>query len=147
MRCYIKNYFFFLSREKENVLDLKILVSGGLDSNDEIPFSEVVQTKRTHSMSLDFITTSDWEEQVYDKWLDRSNRVIVLDVTSAEEAGASHDYMLTLRMNGRFTGIGELYGDHNGLNMVRAEFTSMDNLATTPRDVNIRVRNKETAYQ
>ena len=98
-------------------------------------------------MSLDFITTSDWEARVYDKWLDRSNRVIVLDVTSAAEAASGKPYNIRIKMNGRFTGMGEFYGDHNGLNMVRAEFTSMDNLATTPRDLDIRVQNAETGYQ
>ena len=119
----------------------------GLDSNDEIPFSAVVQNKRSHLMSLDFITTSDWEEKVYDTWLDRSNRVIVLDVTSAADAGLNEAYNFRVKMNGRFTGMGEFYGDHNGLNMVRAEFTSMDNLAATPRDLDIRVQNAETGYQ
>lgn len=119
-----------------------------IDANSEIVFSAVKENKRTHNMQLDFVTTSDWEAEVYDAWKARTDRAIRIVFTDAALAGnSSAKYAFTIDMHGRFEEVGELYGEHNGENMARATFNSYDNLESTPGDLKVVVVNKEAAYQ
>jgi hypothetical protein len=114
-----------------------------LDDGDTVEvsnFSATREVKRSHSMDLDFIATTDFYAQVYNAYIRRTNRAIRLTFL---QTGVDHrieavspDYYrnFTIDMFGRFTSAPEIFGERDGEDMIRVTFTSYDDGLTSGVD-------------
>lgn len=90
-------------------------------------YTHVVESKRSHSMDLDILVTSEWEADIWDAFRNQTPKVVSLQFTAETdsiESSKSHD--ITINMYGHFTSMGEIYSDQDGDSMVRMTLTSYD---------------------
>ena len=116
----------------------------GLDANGQATFSTVIENRKSHTLDLAIILSSDSITQVYDAYVagtDRAIRIVFDKADDSIEAGFNHE--LEIDMFGRFTSAPELSGERDGEDMVRVTFTSHEDASSN--ELSVRVRNDETA--
>lgn len=116
----------------------------GLDAQNQATFSTVIENRKSHTLDLDIIISSDSITQVYDAYVagtDRSIRIVFDTAADSIESGFNHE--LEIDMFGRFTSPPELFGERDGEDMVRVTFTSHEDVSGN--ELSVRVRNDETA--
>ena len=117
-------------------------LGGGIDAAGRYNFTTVAQQKRdVITIDLDLIVSDAMIAQMYDAYLARTDRSIRLkfeEGANSIETGKSH--YLNIDAFGRWTNIQSLYTTADGLNAVRATFTSFDDGSNN--EATITLRNK-----
>ncbi len=116
----------------------------GLDAQGEANFSTVSEGRRSHSMDLDLIVSSNFIAQAYDAWEAQTNRSIRVVFDLADDSiESSFNHELEIDMFGHFIAEPELFGERDGEDMVRMSFQSADD--GLGNELSVRVRTGTTA--
>ena len=62
-------------------------------------YTHVVESKRSHSMDLDILVTSDWESDIWDAYRNQTPKVVTLKFTAESnsiETGKSHEIKVSM---------------------------------------------------